>query len=142
MDVQGTHKIWDYIKNLARAGKTILLSTNVMVEADFLCNRVLIIDHGKKIAMGTPEELKKTLGCNEIIITLKQAAIEKKIKALLNRQYQIRVNKIYVKSESGSKDLLEIINKISGKLDVEEITIKQPSLDDVFLHYTGRSLRD
>jgi len=88
VDVQGSHRIWEYIKTLAKSGKTIFVTTNVMSEADYLCSKLLIIDYGKNIALGTPDELKESLG-------------------------------------------------------VKEITIKKkPSLDDVFLHYTGRSLRD
>lgn len=88
VDVQGSHRIWDYIKNFAKEGKTVFVTTNVMSEADYLCSKLLIIDHGKNIAQGTPIELKESLGQKEIIIK------------------------------------------------------KKPSLDDVFLHYTGRSLRD
>lgn len=88
VDVQGSHRIWDYIKNMAAIGKTVLVTTNVMSEADYLCNKIAIIDHGKNIALGTPAELKTSLGVKEIVVK------------------------------------------------------KKPSLDDVFLHYTGRSLRD
>ena len=88
VDVQGSHRIWDYIKNFAKSGKTVFITTNVMSEADYLCDKLLIIDHGKNIALGTPDQLKESLGQKEIIIK------------------------------------------------------KKPSLDDVFLHYTGRSLRD
>ena len=88
VDVQGSHRIWDYIKNFAKEGKTVLVTTNVMSEADYLCSRLLIIDYGKNIAQGTPIELKESLGQKEIIIK------------------------------------------------------KKPSLDDVFLHYTGRQIRD
>lgn len=88
VDVQGSHRIWDYIKNFAVLGKTVFVTTNVMSEADYLCSKLLIIDQGKNIALGTPDELKESLGQKEIIIK------------------------------------------------------KKPSLDDVFLHYTGRSLRD
>ena len=88
VDVQGSHRIWDYIRKLSKSGKTILVTTNVMSEADYLCDSLLIIDHGKKIAAGTVNELKATV------------KVEKKP------------------------------------------VVHQATLDDVFLHYTGRSLRD
>lgn len=88
VDVQGSHRIWEYIRNLAAEGKTILVTTNVMSEADYLCDHLLIIDHGKNIAFDTVDNLKKSLGIKEITVK------------------------------------------------------KKPTLDDVFLHYTGKSLRD
>jgi ABC-2 type transport system ATP-binding protein len=68
VDVQGTHRIWDYVKDVASRGKSVLVTTNVMNEADYLCDRLLIIDEGKEIAIGSPAELKATLGTEEILI--------------------------------------------------------------------------
>ncbi|MBN1696768.1 MAG: ABC transporter ATP-binding protein [Spirochaetales bacterium] len=142
VDVQGTHKIWDYIRMLAGTGKTILLATNVMSEADYLCGRVLIIDCGKKIASGSPEALKKTLGENEIIIGLEHETEETVIKQAVPVPFMKRGLTLTVRAAKGTEDLIGIIRRLPETLPVKSIELKKPSLDDVFLHYTGRSLRD
>jgi ABC-2 type transport system ATP-binding protein len=71
VDVQGTHKIWEYIQRFGTLGKTVLVTTNIMQEADLFCDNVLIMDHGKKIVQGSPLELKSQLGDDKIVISLK-----------------------------------------------------------------------
>lgn len=142
VDVQGTHKIWDYIKGLADTGKTILLATNDMSEADQLCDRVLIIDYGKPIALGSPEELKRTLGQREIVISLEKEPERTVLESLIPGEFELRGATVTIKALHGEEDLITIIRNLPDSIPMAGIEMKKPRLDDVFLYYTGRSLRD
>lgn len=142
VDVQGTHRIWDYIKRLASSGKTILVTTNVMSEADYLCDRILILDRGKNIALGSPRELKNTLGDTEIIIATAEKYEKDQLSGLIQFPFEIKDHKIIVAAQKGEEALVRIIQRLSKQIAITGVEMKTPTLDDVFLYYTGRSLRD
>ena len=145
VDVQGKYVIWEYIKVQQAQGKTIIISTNDMMEADFLCDRLVIIDHGKAIALDTPETLKAALG-RDIVTMHTSPAIESPEKLLegLNIQAVVRLEPGVIRFEIKEAETLveEMIIRVTQDYHLESMRIARPSLDDVFLHHTGRALRD
>ena len=140
LDPQSRDYIWKYIKKLQQEKKiTIVITTHYMDEADKLCNRLAIIDKGKIIVLGTPKDLKKQLGGD--IIRLKAENLN--VDALKDLSYVKRINscddEICLTVENANLHLQEILNLI-GKVD--SVEIRTPTLDDVFLHYAGRGMRE
>jgi ABC-2 type transport system ATP-binding protein len=113
-----------------------------MSEADYLCDRVLILDRGKKIALGTPQELKNTLGDTEIIISTAEKYEKDRISGLIQFPFEIKNHKIIVAAQKGEEALVRILQGLSPQVAITGVEMKTPTLDDVFLYYTGRSLRD
>ena len=145
VDVQGRHVLWAHIKEQQALGKTFVVSTNNMAEADALCDRLLIIDHGKAIALDTPENLKTGLGRD--IVTLRTTpAIEEpeQLFAGLDMQAYTRLqpDKLRLEVRDAEAIVGELVTRITAAHRLESIRIARPTLDDVFLHHTGRALRD
>lgn len=152
LDVQTRKVIWEYIKRLREEqGMTIFLTTHYMEEADALCDRVAIIDRGKIKALDQPETLKAQIG-GEIVIgrfsTLNgqiPQALEEAIRGLPQvRGIEPKQEGIYwiVVSQDGDKLIPEIFSlSAQAGVSLESISLKKPSLDDVYLHFTGREIR-
>lgn len=147
LDAQTRRNIWDYIKKLNQeSGVTIILTTHYMEEADFLCHRVAIMDHGKFVALDTPAKLKDLVGGD--VVTLE---VEGDTSALLkNFQKQDWVNTaarhdglLSLTVEKGERRIPELIEtaRMNG-VRVTCVHLRKPSLEDVFLHFTGRTIRD
>ena len=150
LDIQTRRKIWGYIKKIRKDfGMTVFISTHYMEEADKLCDRIGIIDHGKIQVIDTPKSMKTAIG-NEII-SFNLVDGKSNQDALIEK-----INKIeFVKEVKNKQDLItvfstksnEVIPKIfqeSANLEmrIRSLTLKQPTLDDVFISYTGHDLRD
>ncbi len=146
LDPQTREHIWEYIKKLAeRENITILLTTHYMEEADALCDRVAIMDYGKIKVLGTPEELKNSLEGDVLILEISDGKkFLEKVKNLDSiKKMHIAENKISMTVKNAEKfapKILEIARK--NKVLVTSISIRKPSLGDVFLHYTGREIRE
>jgi ABC-type multidrug transport system ATPase subunit len=145
VDVQGRHALWDHIRQQRAEGKTFLLSTNDMAEADALCDRLVIIDHGQAIALDTPENLKAGLGRD--IVTLRTSPPLVDAEALqcgLGIQAISHPQPGLVRFEVADAESLagELISMVTVDHHLESVRIARPSLDDVFLHHTGRALRE
>ncbi|MEM5799325.1 MAG: ATP-binding cassette domain-containing protein [Candidatus Aenigmatarchaeota archaeon] len=140
LDPQTRAHIWDYIRDLVKKENiTIILTTHYMEEADSLCDRIAIIDHGKIIACDTSEKLKKTLKGESII--LKVSDNKKAEKYLDNAKTFDGKIAVYVKN--AEKEITKILFQLKKhKIDVYEVSIRKPSLNDVFLALTGREIRD
>jgi ABC-2 type transport system ATP-binding protein len=145
VDVQGRFALWDHIRQQKEAGKTFVISTNNMLEADTLCDRVLIIDHGQKIALDTPDNLKAAMK-NDLVTISTSSAIESPESLLANHIVrnisQPQPNQLRFELQDASASTAALINDISKVCQLESIQIAKPSLDDVFLHHTGRGLRE
>jgi len=144
VDVQSAHKIWEYIRRLKDSNKTVFVTTNIMGEADALCDEVIILDHGKMICDGSPEKLKSDLGAGTIQLVPKQkdAIPEQLIKEKIG-EFSFDDNKtIVVKAQKGEQDLAEILEKLKNVIELESVSLHKPTLDDVFLAHTGKTLRD
>ena len=145
VDVQVRHLLWEQIKEQQKEGRSFIISTNDMTEAQQLCDRITIIDHGKEIANGTPEELRATLQRDIVQISTSQpventAFLESNFHAQNIRHPEPSSLRFEVANAEGIiADLLQIINQ---ETSVQNLHIKHPTLDDVFLHYTGRDLRE
>jgi ABC-2 type transport system ATP-binding protein len=146
LDPQTRMRMWDYIKAVNREGTTIFLTTHYMDEADHLSDRISIIDKGQIIATGAPYELKNTLGEDLIYLETSDMGETKKILSDLEMVKEIREKSrglVAMLEGDGTKILPMIIETLStGGIKVSVVNLKKPSMDDVFVHYTGRELRD
>lgn len=153
LDAQTRRHIWDYIKKLNKENNvSIILTTHYMEEADELCHRVAIIDRGKIVAIGTPSKLKDMLGGDLVSIEVNgdPERLLKRLKAMkcVRKMKCIKVasrngNIINLTVSQGERKIPGIIEiaKKSG-IKVESVSLRKPSLEDVFLHFTGRSIRE
>jgi ABC-2 type transport system ATP-binding protein len=146
LDPQTRARIWEYIKELLKEyDMTVLLTTHYMDEAEELASRIAIMDHGKIIAMGTADELKSMLG--EEVIYMRIRGDGEKLCNLLDFAKQCRVmdtgSRVELVVENASRVIPQIFQRtITAGVEVREISYKRPTLNDVFLHLTGRELRE
>lgn len=144
VDVQSTHRIWEYIRKLKDNDKTIFVTTNIMGEAEALCDEIIILDHGKMICSGSPGQLMADLGAGTIQLTPKHR--DKIPEALIYEQigeFSIDDNKtIIINAPGGEQDLIEVLDKLKHIIELDSVSLHKPTLDDVFLAHTGKSLRD
>lgn len=148
LDPQNRANLWTQIQKLQKEGTTIFLTTHYLEEADALSDRVAIIDHGKIVALGTPKELKRQVAGDSIIIGLKDTQTCSQVcESLKTKEFIHNVSiedghiRIYV--EDGPHALPEIIRLFDQEnIRLNTISLSEPSLDDVFLAKTGRTLRD
>ncbi|MCU0632194.1 MAG: ATP-binding cassette domain-containing protein [Methanolinea sp.] len=146
LDPQTRRRMWDYIKSVNEEGTTIFLTTHYMDEADHLSNRVSIIDHGLIIATGPAWELKNALGEDLIYLeTSDDAAAGAALRGMpevTGVQEKTRGFIAHV-SQDGSHLLPRIMEALQGHgIRIHTVNLKKPSMDDVFVHFTGRDLRD
>jgi len=143
LDPRSRIAMWDTIKLLAKSGVTILLTTQYMDEADNLADNIVVIDGGKVIAEGTPNELKSKVGTDRLEFTIgKSSSFEKAQKAVNSSTLQADADRrvISIASTGGIpmvRSALEQLEK--AKIEVENISLHRPTLDDVFLSLTGHA---
>jgi ABC-type multidrug transport system ATPase subunit len=145
VDVQGRHVLWEHIKAQQSEGKTFIISTNDMAEADLLCDRLVIIDHGKAIALDTPENLKAGLGRDIVDLkTTPPIADPETLFAGMGVQAIRDPEPGQLRLEVRNAEALvgELVARLTTEHRIEALRIARPTLDDVFLHYTGRALRE
>ena len=142
VDVELRHDLWKYLKELHAEGKTILLTTHYIDEAELLCERVGIIDHGKLIVEDTVKNLKNMVNKSGIVIHTKDSGLN--LDQLLDDfKPSITHNRIEILTKTPNIDLPKIILKLSeNNVIIEDIQLPQASLEDVFLELTGRKIND
>jgi ABC-2 type transport system ATP-binding protein len=145
VDVQGRYVLWEHIQEQRAEGKTFIVSTNDMAEADALCDRLVIIDHGAAIALDSPENLKAALGRD--IVTLRTTPPiqdpEEMFRDLgVQDITRPEVDQLRLEVSNAEAIVSQLISRVSASQRIESVRIARPSLDDVFLHHTGRALRD
>ncbi len=147
LDPQARARMWDEVKKLRDGGMTVFLTTHYLEEADALCDRLAIIDHGKIVAEGTPDALKREVAGD--LVTLGAGGKADAILALAKGQAFVReasrgedgMVRLYVdRGETAVPQLLRLLD--GAGLAPTTIAMSRPSLDDVFLRKTGRSLRE
>lgn len=144
VDVQARRAIWDYILALRDQGKTVLITTNYLEEAQALCERLAIIDHGKLIVVDTPDHLKHLYGGSVIELELAQPGdVLQKLQALEGVK-EVTQDGAHIKiAVEGTRSIVpQVINIVSQEGEIKDIAVREPHLDDIFLHLTGTALRD
>jgi ABC-2 type transport system ATP-binding protein len=146
LDVQTRAATWDYIRRLKKEyGMTIFMTTHYLEEADTLCDRIAIIDHGKIVVTGSPSELKDSIGGDIITIAIKENAdVTNIIKSVENVKEVRNENNIYrIKAKLGEVTTPLIIEALrKNGYTVTRLSLTEPTLDEVYLEYTGRAIRD
>jgi ABC-2 type transport system ATP-binding protein len=147
LDPRSRNDLWDVLRGLVRDGTTLVLTTQYLEEADQLCDDIVVIDKGKVIAHGTPFQLKDQAGAASVVLTLSDSAD-------LDRAEQLMrgcATEVYVESAArrltapadGLGDMTRIGQVFADSgIAVDDLGLKRPSLDDVFLHLTGHRAED
>jgi ABC-2 type transport system ATP-binding protein len=146
LDVQTRAATWNYIKTLKQQfGMTLFMTTHYLEEADSLCDRIAIIDHGKIVTIGTPNELKDSLGGDIITLSIQKdvdiTEVIKKVKHV--KEVKLENGTYTIKTESAEVTaplIIEAIRK-DGHV-VSKLSLTKPTLNEVYLQYTGKSMRD
>jgi ABC-2 type transport system ATP-binding protein len=146
LDPQSRARMWDEVRRLRDSGTTVFLTTHYLEEADALCDRIAIIDHGRIVAEGTPEELKRQVA-GDLVVVSTGGAVDR-TRAILERQPFVRelsvedsAVRLYV--DSGETAMPQILRLLDGAgIAMTGLALHRPSLDDVFFRQTGRSLRE
>lgn len=148
LDVQNRVSMWNRIKALNQKGITVILTTQYLEEADALCDRISILDHGKVIANGTPSELKRMAGNGDIIEISAKISEIPKIKEMLKTKFGLKAESTSdrvtaVIAKDPTKTLAKVADQLEkSKINVISIGLHLPTLDDVFIKLTGSTLRD
>jgi ABC-2 type transport system ATP-binding protein len=148
LDPQTRLLLWEIIREYNQSGKTILLTTHNMEEADALCQRLAIIDHGRNIALGTPRELKESVP-GGFLLRLRfgrhSPELLRRLQSLVGVR-EVRAtddNSADIYADRGGPLVSEIASLTSGaSVELCDVHISEPSLENLFLHHTGRSLRE
>ncbi|ROT32569.1 ATP-binding cassette domain-containing protein [Micromonospora sp. HM5-17] len=146
LDPQSRAHMWDEIRRLRAEGMTIFITTHYLDEADALCDRIAIMDHGEIVAEGTPAELKREISGDVVLVSVDGPATAA-AKVLEAEPYVNRMEtldggvRLYV--NDGSREMPQILRTLDAAgIMLDSIELHRPSLDDVFLTKTGRSLRE
>lgn len=146
LDPQTRMRIWEYIRQVNGTGTTIFLTTHYMEEADILSDRIGIIDHGRIVVTGTSAELKNALGEDVVYLETED---DRRVRDALSGIEEIRSVTDSTRglsiaiSADGSQCIPKIIDAVrSAGIGISSVNLKKPTMDDVFVHYTGRELRD
>jgi ABC-2 type transport system ATP-binding protein len=147
LDPQSRARMWDEVRRLRSEGMTVFITTHYLDEADALCDRIAIIDNGEIVAEGTPDDLKRQIA-GDVVTVKVSGSIERATALFTGRSYvrkleveQEKAVRLYV--DDGASAIPQIMRTLDGS-DVEfaGMELNRPSLDDVFLTKTGRSLRE
>lgn len=149
LDPRSRLELWEAIRALVAAGTDVLLTTQYLDEADHLAGRIVIIDHGRAVATGTPTELKRRIGRNVIEIHVRNGHDVPRVAELLGRldpasvQVERATRRVSIGVESAGEDLMSALRSVQAAgVEIEDIAMRQPNLDEVFLKLTGRAAHD
>ncbi|QQE79003.1 ATP-binding cassette domain-containing protein [Alicyclobacillus sp. SO9] len=152
VDVQSRNVIWNYILQMKAAGKSVLLTTNYLEEANALCDRIGILDKGKLIAEDTPAKLKARFGSSVLELEVAGAEVNGVVRKIQEtdgvQSVETVENRMIVSlTSTGEGDAGTLVPQILGKVTdsggwVKHMALREPSLDEVFLSLTGRGVRD
>jgi len=147
LDPQARHAIWDLVCNVHAKGKTVLLTTHFMEEAERLCDRVAILDHGRIVALDTPAALIHSLEAEERVIFSLNGGLSLALEKALSKAGRLEVQgeQVTVHGKDGRKAPLvsEVVSLLTGQgIPFRDLRTEQPNLEDVFLSLTGREMRE
>jgi ABC-2 type transport system ATP-binding protein len=147
LDPQARHVIWDLVRDVRSKGKTILLTTHFMEEAEKLCDRVAILDHGRIVALDTPAALIRGLGAEERVVFSVEGALPAGFENAFAGAVRLEVHgaQVTVHGKNGRK--VPLVSEVVGLLSAQGVQFRnlrteQPSLEDVFLNLTGQDMRE
>jgi ABC-2 type transport system ATP-binding protein len=146
LDPQSRARMWDEVRGLRETGTTVFLTTHYLEEADALCDRLAIIDHGRVVAGGSPSELKRQIAGD--VVTLGIDGDREKALQMLREQPFVREatdenGSLHLYVDHGETAMPTILRQLDGAgIGLTSLSMARPSLDDVFLRQTGRSLRE
>ncbi|MEH0929474.1 ATP-binding cassette domain-containing protein [Micromonospora sp. CPCC 205558] len=148
LDPQSRAHMWDEIRRLRSDGMTVFITTHYLDEADALCDRIAIMDNGEVVAEGTPAELKREISGDVVLVGLDLAATPQAAKALdgepfVNKLETVDEGGLRLYVDEGATAIPQVLRRLDhAGLELRSIELHRPSLDDVFLTKTGRSLRE
>ena len=144
VDVQSRRAIWDYILALRERGKTVLITTNYLEEAQALCERLAILDHGKLLAVDTPAHLKQLYGGSVVELDMVQpGSVMDDLRQLpgVKKVFQ-EGTRVQITTQAGSLIVPQILTLVTGHGELRQVAVREPSLEEIFLRLTGTALRD
>jgi ABC-2 type transport system ATP-binding protein len=147
LDPQNRAHVWEHVRRLRETGVTVFLSTHYLEEADALCDRVAIVDHGGIVALGSPEELKRGISGDVVSIGLAHAAAAQHARTAFDsntavKELAVEDATLHLKVEKGEEHLAMLIATLNQHgFSINSVRLMRTSLDDVFLKLTGRTLR-
>jgi ABC-2 type transport system ATP-binding protein len=147
LDPQSRARVWQEVQRMHDEGTTVFLTTHYLDEADALCDRVAIIDYGKIVAEGTPEELKRAIAGDVVTFSVagdqQQQALEMVKDQDFVREARLENGSVHLYVDRGEVAMPAILRLLdTAHLQLTTVELHRPSLDDVFLRQTGRSLRE
>ncbi|MEU4282976.1 ATP-binding cassette domain-containing protein [Nocardiopsis dassonvillei] len=144
LDPRGRNEVWNAVRALVAGDTTVLLTTQYLEEADQLADRISVVDSGRVVAEGTPEELKSQLGGDRLDVVLHEAAALDRATALIGRvsgerpEVEADARRIGVGVRNRVAALTEVVRALEEEeIEVEDVALRRPTLDEVFLHLTG-----
>ena len=148
LDPQSRHVVWEYIRSFKEAGKTVVLTTHYIEEADDLCDRVAIIDQGRIIALGAPDELKKQLPATEQIeidvpcdVEASQLEGISSIDCVVDSTYDPNKCIVKVRTKQGITRIIDLLAQLPPGVQPGGIHVRDFNLEDLFIQLTGREIR-
>ncbi len=138
LDPQSRHLVWDRIRSLRRQGKTILLTTHYMDEAQFLCDRLVIMDHGSILVDGPPTELVRTRVGKEVVEVWGYPPALVEHARGRGWSFETDTDRLFIYTEHGD----EVFAEVARRYHAERCTVRRAGLEDLFLKLTGRELRE
>ncbi|MCB9135785.1 MAG: ABC transporter ATP-binding protein [Anaerolineales bacterium] len=147
LDPQARHAIWNLVSDVRTRGKTVILTTHFMEEAEYLCDRIAILDHGRIVALDTPANLIHSLAAEERVIFCVDNPLPATFEKALSGAPHLEIQKerIIISSKNGRKVPLvsEVVNLLSEqRIPFRDLRTEQPNLEDVFLSLTGHAMRE
>ncbi len=148
LDPQGRLALWEIVGELNREGQTILLTTHYMEEAEKLCDRVAIMDHGKILALDTPAALKRSVGADTIVTVRAdgdQSALAERLAAAIEGVTRTRVvdGGVELHVQGAERLVPRVVSAAeSGGFELADLSVAEPSLETVFINLTGKALRE
>jgi ABC-2 type transport system ATP-binding protein len=144
LDPQSRRAIWDLVRGIRDRGKTVFLTTHLMEEAERLCDRVAIIEHGKIIDIGSPEELVgRHCPTRTVVLATENVLAEERLRAIPQVETVMRQGSQFTIQGRGDDFVTEVIQCLSeNRIRVTDFRTVLPNLEDVFLKLTGHSIRD
>jgi ABC-2 type transport system ATP-binding protein len=144
LDPRSRITMWEIIQKLKDDGATILLTTQYLEEADKLADEIAVIDHGKVIARGTPDQLKSNVGSERIELTIHEKSDFQKAASLIvgnEKHLDEKARSISLATSGSVSDLKKVLDVLSNNgIEIDAVSMHKPTLDDVFLHLTGKEV--